>query len=101
MILTEILNPQAHTDQAGLIPSFLNWNDPRPAREQFASAYIGGWGKTMPEWTMEGWSICYPGDPKHDPLFRITLRDETIYIYDYAWVAIVQPDGSFEINRMD
>jgi hypothetical protein len=29
------------------------------------------------------------------------LRDEEIRFYDYSWLAIVQPDGSFEVARVD
>lgn len=28
-------------------------------------------------------------------------KHETIYLYQHAWVCIVQEDGSFEVSRMD
>jgi hypothetical protein len=46
-------------------------------------------------------NIKYPGDPQNKLLFEAKLRDETIRVYEHAWVAIAQPDGSFEIARMD
>ena len=29
------------------------------------------------------------------------LRDETILLYEMDWVAVIQPDGAFEVSRMD
>jgi hypothetical protein len=29
------------------------------------------------------------------------LRDELILIYEHSWVAIIQPDRTFETCRMD
>jgi hypothetical protein len=50
---------------------------------------------------MRGLELHYPGDPPFKPIAMMVLRDETILIYDYSIVAIVQPDGSFEACRMD
>lgn len=88
----------------GAIPMFLSELDPRPAREQFHTAYShgGGW------FPMEGWTfdsvthtIKYPGEPKRQPLAEATLRDEHIFVYESAWVVILAPDGAFEISRMN
>lgn len=90
----------------GAIPSFLNVEDPRSAAEQFNENYAfgGGWRP------MDGWktfynadrlAIQYPDDPPYRPVAKLTLRDETIWVYPRAWVAIEQPDGSVEISRMD
>ena len=95
-----------HTlDSCGLIPYFLDENDPRSAVEQFNERYAhgGGWRP------MEGWSrneetceIIYPGD---SPLPQIAVtelhRREFITIHPHAWVCIMQLDGSFEVARMD
>jgi hypothetical protein len=93
-------NPELHL---GLIPYFLDRNNPRPAAEQFDDhSFGGGWRKTDPRWRMlpDG-SIKYPNDPALPVLFEASLRDEVIRVYESAWVAIVQPDGSFQISRMD
>lgn len=95
----------------GFIPSFLSESDPRPAAEQFNERYAhgGGWSP-MKGWTTERFdgpngshslSIRYPGDPPYRPIARIQLRDEHIWIYQNAWVAIEQADGAVEIARMD
>ena len=87
---------------AGGIPSFLNVHDTRPARVQFNENYAhgGGWC-SFPGFVRTENAIQYPGDPPREEIARAKLRDETIIIYQGAWVAIVQPDGSFDIARMD
>jgi hypothetical protein len=50
--------------------------------------------------------LVYPGDPKLPLLAEATLhagseRPEVVRFYDCALVAVVQPDGSFEVSRMD
>jgi hypothetical protein len=89
----------------GMIPYFLNPADPRPAAEQFDANYQhgGGW-LPMRKWQMvnlEVGVIRYPGDPPKKPLAWMQLRDEKIFVYESAWVAIVQPNGTFEVARMD
>jgi len=95
-------HPQATPEMLGFIPQMLSEHDPRPAREQFDSAYghCGGW-QAFHGFTMTATGLRYPGDPEMPLLAETKLRDETIRFYDCAWVAIVQPDGSYEICRMD
>lgn len=92
-------------DLVGYIPQFLSEEDPRPAREQFNDAYRhgGGWSPFGEgKWKHKGnFLIQYPGDPMYVPVATAKLRDETIVVYPHAWVGIFQPDGSFEIARMD
>lgn len=45
--------------------------------------------------------MTYPGDPPFKPLSAIRIRDELVVLYPYGYVGIVQPDGAFEISRMD
>ena len=85
----------------GYLPSFLHEEDPRPAREQFDQRYIhGGWRPTSGG-TIRNFVMYYPGDPPLVPIAMITFRDEIILLYPGDFVAIVQPDGSFEVARMD
>jgi hypothetical protein len=95
-------DPEVH---AGFIPTFLDEADPRKAAEQFNERYVyGGWhpqsGFTVTKSPI-GPVLHYPGDPPMAPLALIALRDERIFIYRHAYVAIFQPDGSFEACRMD
>lgn len=93
------------SEHLGFLPGMLDIDNPKPAKEQFNDAYGhgGGW-RPMSKFKMvnpKTFKIYYPGDPAMLPLAMTKLRDETILFYDYAMVCIVQPDGSFEVARMD
>lgn len=102
-IVIELLHPNVSVDIFGELPDFLNPADPRSAREQFHDNYShgGGWRP------MKGWklskdnALCYPGEKPLPPLAQTRLRNELIVIYESAWVAIIQPDRTFEVSRMD
>ncbi|MBU2051483.1 MAG: hypothetical protein KKH61_21240 [Gammaproteobacteria bacterium] len=90
-------------DLLGIIPLFLDDADPRPAKEQLDEKYAHGGGfrhlegfKMLPNGDLK-----YPGDEPTRFLAHTYLRDEKIIFYEHAWVAIVQPDGSFEVSRLD
>jgi hypothetical protein len=89
------------TNRLGFIPSFVSDADPRPAKEQFDSNYISGW-QPFPGFKMtRGHVLHYTGDNPLKPIAMARLRDEIIVVYPYAWVAIIQPDSTFEVCRMD
>lgn len=96
------VNPNATMDHLGLIPSFLDPEDVRTAAMQFDENYCGGWrpssGFTMDK---EKRTLKYPGDPDLVPLFMSLMGDELIFVYDCGYVAIVQPDETFEVSRLD
>lgn len=87
----------------GFIPTFLDTDDPRPAKEQFAERYVWGGWRHQEGFTkgVRRYSLQFPGDPEMAPIAAMQLRDETIMIYDHGYVAIWQPDGSFEACRLD
>lgn len=95
------LDPRATMDHLGLIPSFLDEEDIRPAAMQFDENYCGGWlpqkGHTLDPTTR---ALKYPGDPDLRPLFMSMLDEELIIVYDCGYVAIVQPDETFEVSRL-
>jgi hypothetical protein len=94
-------HPQFHPEMLGFIPMFLNERDPRPAVEQFNTNYQSGW-LAQPGFTMAAnGNLLYPGDPPLELLCEAQFRDELIRFYNYEYVAVVQPDGSFEACRMD
>lgn len=97
------MHPKATLEMLGFIPDFLNEYDPRSAREQLDSNYSHGGGfHTLPGFSMApNGDLLYPGDPPFALLAETQLRDETIRVYNYAWVSIIQPDGSFIVARMD
>lgn len=105
MTLTVLaIDPRFHLDDLGFIPSFLDDNDPRKAAEQFHQHYAhgGGWRPQSGfERVGDTPTLIYPGDPPFKPLAMIDFRDEAIFLYPCAYVGIFQPDGSFEVCRMD
>lgn len=103
MIKFELLHPQMTHEALGQIPCFFSESDPRPARKQINEAYVfGGWQSFQGFTAVNAaGGLKYPGDPIMSPLAKATLRDETIYFYRSAWVSIFQPDGTFEIARID
>jgi len=103
MIEFHAMHPRA-ADLVGFLPMMLDDSDSRLAAEQFNESYAhgGGWNPFKGfVFRPDDQSIKYPGDPAYKPVAMALLGDETIYVYEHAWVAIVQPDGSYEISRMD
>ena len=93
---------------AGLIPEFFSEHDPRSAREQLHENYAHGGGvRPFQGFTLQSWQspgeahLTYPGDPPMREVSRATLRDETIILFDYSWLAIIQPSGDHIITRVD
>ena len=90
----------------GYIPQFFNDEDERSAKEQVNRAYAHGGGfQPFEGFTLNSperdASLSYPDDPPMKEVSRTKLRDETIILFQHAWLAIVQPDGSFEVARID
>jgi len=102
MIRFTLLHPRMTHDALGIVPEFFSEHDPAPAREQIEKNYQhgGGWNP-FPGFTMTDVGLRYPGDPIMQVLAEANLRDETIRFYDHSWLAIIQPDGSYEIARVD
>jgi hypothetical protein len=96
------LQPGTHPDEIGIIPSFLDEDDPRPAREQLDANYQhgGGW-RSLPNFDLDGTTLKYPGDPPMQPIAAMQLRNEMVLIYPSAFVMVLQKHGTFEVARMD
>lgn len=99
-------------EMLGYIPKWLSEYDLRSARDQLNTGYShgGGWdpfqsGNVSTPGSgfvfLENGNLKYPGDPQTRLLAEAKLRNEVIRIYEQAWVAIIQEDGSYEICRMD
>lgn len=99
----KFLHPRATWDHVGMICEWLSPSNSAPAREQLDQAYRhgGGWQPFKGFILGKDNSLKYPGDPAMKPIAEMRLRDELILQYEHAWVAIVQPDRSFEVCRMD
>ena len=104
MIEFALLHPRVTPEWLGFLPTFFSPRDPRPAREQIHTAYLhgGGWrpqkGFTYNPQTR---TMKYPGDPAFKPLAIAKLREETLIFYEAEYLAIIQPDGSFEMARVN
>ena len=89
----------------GTIPHMLSADDPAGAVEQIDAAYKdigGGWtdvsGHTL---DIEQGELRYPGDPPRVLIASAKLRDEQVLFFNGAWLAVVQPDGTFRTARID
>jgi hypothetical protein len=102
-MITVFLMNGGTLDHVGILPLWLDPEDPRSAKEQLDEHYRhgGGWQPFEGFKLMKDSSIKYPGDPAHKPLAMMKLRDEVILVYPHSWVLILQKGGSFEICRMD
>ena len=99
-----IIMAGGHPDDWGLIPGFLDTDDPRTAREQFDAHY--GWSKFEGfRWNDDTGELIYGDGEGHEPplkpISKIFFRDEIITLFPHAWVMVTQPDESWEIARMD
>jgi len=86
----------------GIIPTFLDADDPRGVKEQFNDRYIGGWhpfpGFTLDKKSMQ---LKYPGDPPTEMRSIMFFKGEVIILYEFDWVLVLAKDGSWEVCRMD
>lgn len=103
LMVWTFLHPDMTREHLGLLPGMLDPSDPRPAREQFDANYQhgGGWFPTKGHVLSADNTLTYPGDPPLKPVAMTLLRDELILLYPYSFVAIIQPDRTFEVCRMD
>ena len=107
MLDFQIVHPNAKDmtkwEVLGLLPDFLSPDNPASAREQLHHNYNHGGGfQPFDGFTLhDDNSLKYPGDPPYPPVAIAKLRDETIILYPHSWVAIIQPDRSFVVARMD
>lgn len=91
-------------EDLGFLPYFFSEDDPRPAAEQLNEKYAHGGGvRDIARFVFNAvdYTIQYPGDPAMEPFAISQLRNERLYFYDSAWLAIVQDDGSKIVTRVD
>ena len=102
MTVTVVLDKNATPNEIGFIPSFLDENDQRSAREQLDANYQHGGGFCpLEKYKRDGLTLLYPGDPPMKPLAMCLMRNEMVLIYQFGFVAIMQPGGEFVVARMD
>ncbi len=101
-----LIDKRMTMDHLGAIPLLISQDDPRPLKEQIDDNYAfgggwrcGGFGKFAFDQATA--TAKYPGDCPMKPLARFLCRDETLYFYDHAIVAVVDAQGTAEFSRMD
>lgn len=96
-----------NADHVGLIPyNLAEFADPSAdAKKQLHDSYPhgGGWFECPGFKLNDDNSLKYPGDPKLLPRasFPLGTKGEMVYIYDSAFIAVIQPDRTFNVARMD
>lgn len=91
-------------DDWGLILSFLDFDDPHTAIEQFDAKYISGWCKFEGfSWDKVTGNLSYPGDPPYRPTSAVIFRDEIVVLYPSAWVLVTNrfDQSKWQVARMD
>ncbi len=105
----EVLEHRITADAVlGLLPEIIQNDDPRSAIDQINERYAhgGGWNE-FHGFTMRNGALCYPEDPPYRPVAQIQLSEtplrktERVVLYAHAWVAIILPDDSYRVARMD
>lgn len=96
------------TNDAGLLPEIIVAHDPQPAKVQIQQRYAHGGGfMPLSGFKLQSWhhdaELLYPGDAPMREVWRIHLpfTNEDVILFQYAFVAVVQADGSFDVVRMD
>jgi len=102
MTVWTFIHPNVTKAQLGLLFTFFSEDDPTSARGQINKNYAhgGGW-QPLKGFTLSEEGLHYPGDPVFKPLAETKLNGETIRLYTSVFVAIIQPDGSYEVGRVD
>lgn len=97
------LHPRVTMDHIGDIPFWLSETNPRTAAQQLDAAYQhgGGWSPFVGFTLADDNSLHFPDDPPLVPIAAMQMREELILMYAHSIVAIIQPDRSFEVCRMD
>lgn len=98
----------ATPEYLGYLPEIILASDLRPVREQIKERYSHGVGwkpftRFQVNLGMDSRAVLqYPGDPpilmscecKHP-------NGETIQLFEGSWLRVIQPDGSYEISRVN
>jgi hypothetical protein len=86
------------------LPDILLASDKRPVKEQLEDRYAhgGGW-RPIPGMRMtRDYVLHFPGDPPFKPAAYSAFGDEIVIFYPQcSLLAVVHPDASYEVCRVD
>jgi len=96
-------SPRADINDIGYVSMMVRESDPRSLREQLHDGYShgGGWDPFEGFTLGEDNSLQFPGDPAYKVMWELKFRDQLFCVYKHAWFAIINPDRTFEVCRMD
>jgi hypothetical protein len=99
-----VLDPNFRAEGLGFLPDILLNEDKRPVKAQLEDRYRhgGGW-RPIPGITMlPNKMLHFPGDPPFKPCALTKIGDEVVVFYQQAsLLAVIQPDKSYEVVRVD
>jgi hypothetical protein len=100
------LDNRLHPADLGFLPEILLPEDKRPVREQLNDRYAhgGGYRPFSGKFRLDRMTMIlrYPGDPPFRPGAMIQIGDEKVFFYPQgAWLLILQPNGDWEVTRVD
>jgi hypothetical protein len=96
-------DPGFTIEHLGFLPDILWPDDPRSVKDQLNDRYAHGGGYR----SSSGFKLCkdmalkWPGDPLQRPLAAVLINQELVVFYPHAFLLVMQPDGSFEVTRVD
>ena len=99
------LDPRFPASGLGFLWDILIPDDQRPVREQLDDRYAHGGGyRPFKGFTLDRRSMTlrYPGDPPFKPAAMALFGQEQVYFYPQgSWLLILQPNGDFDVTRVD
>jgi hypothetical protein len=99
------LDKRFRPEHLGFLPDILTDHDSRPVKQQLEDRYAhgGGWrpinGMRLDRKTM---IMRFPGDPPFKPAALTQIGEEVVIFYPQcSLLAVIQPDGKYEVCRVD
>ena len=98
------LDPNFDMRGLGFLPGFLRPRDGRTVKEQLEARYAhgGGWRPIQGFTMRRDRTLDFPDDEPFEPSAMTVIGDETVIFYAYCeLISVIQPDGSFEVARVN
>lgn len=99
----EMLKEGVSYHDLGLVYYWFSLGDDTPTRDLIDRHYKQGGGFNE----IDGFTLSdnnclqYPGDPVLEPLAQLRRGPELVVFYDFALLAIIQQDRTFQVTRVN